>query len=584
MQTPGADEPGSAVLLDEYFAESDDRFVELLLTVRDPSRLAALADRWKVDPRPWARRMLFAYLDAEWRTPGHNVLVKRLYKQAERQADLELVCAFAHRFDLMIRRQLEVRWQWDPATRQGITGSELVVPRNGLPGWPPRKSSWRPPSPGGTVLFSAHTRYYLRRRVARVLRQLSFRDHDAYLQAASWLLRRYRDADLAEGANILDSRTLLDVCYRRSPVLEFGYDHVDVREGASLQELEPAPRRIENWQGQAAAETLWQLSVHAPSRLVRKWAIAMLRAEHPSYLGQLSAEQVRTLLTSDDDELEQLGGELIRERVDLGGWQLSDWLTLLHDASLSAQQVACELILQHVQPERFSIEQVLSLCCEQSAPAASLGLKLLQAREELPSSLDQLEQLSGLRCAAVAEAVTARALEVLGEAQHYDVDRLTRFFDAPMAGVRSAAWMWLEREREQHPADRDPVLWCRLIETPHEPERLRLVRLLARRGQLPGLSVDDLVPLWSSVLLGIHRGGRHKIVALHQLGRVASASPECIEALLPVFAVAVRSVRPPEARIGLAALVGAVERLPSLREPVLATFPELRFLSDGATA
>jgi len=42
----------STILVDESFANQDDRFVELVRMVASPQYLAGLADRWKRDPRP----------------------------------------------------------------------------------------------------------------------------------------------------------------------------------------------------------------------------------------------------------------------------------------------------------------------------------------------------------------------------------------------------------------------------------------------------------------------------------------------------------------------------------------------------
>ena len=574
-------------MLDEYFAESDDRFVGLLLTIQEPLKLAAVTERWKVDPRPWARKMLWAYLDAPWQTRGHNVVVKRLYKQAERTQDLEIVAAFAHRFDCLVRRELRLRWHWDSATSESSTSTELVLPRNGLPGQRPgtKAPRWQVAHPG-SVLFSARTRYYLRRRAMRVLRHLAFRDPERYVTTSVQMLRRYRDDDLANGANILDSWSLLQTCYRTHPALEFGRDHVQVVEGHTLQELTPAPRHLDAWRTEHAVEQLWQLLTTARSRLVTTWSIAMLQQEHAGFLAKLSAEQVRALFTCENEELETFGVALLRERQDLGSWTLDDWLPLLHVDSLTVQQAICDLMQQHIAPERFQLSQVRQLALAMASPIASLGLTLLRARSDLHTEPQTLVDLSRARCLAVAEELASIALSVLGQREHYQLDQVIRFFDAPVSPVRTAAWTWLQQGGidADHPGQTDPALWSRLLESPHESERLRLVRALTERCDLPGVDVTNLVPLWSAVLLGIHRGGRHKLQALHQLSRAASANPEHVEQLLPVFAVAVRSVRAPEARVGLAALVAAVERLPSLREPVLRTFPELRFVSNGATS
>ena len=52
----------SSLLVDESFATEDDRFVDHVRMVTAPKYLAALADRWKKDPRPWARRQIIEYL------------------------------------------------------------------------------------------------------------------------------------------------------------------------------------------------------------------------------------------------------------------------------------------------------------------------------------------------------------------------------------------------------------------------------------------------------------------------------------------------------------------------------------------
>src|SRR5205823_1973982 len=113
-------------------------------------------------------------------------------------------------------------------------------------------------------------------------------------------------------------------------------------------------------------------------------------------------------------------------------------------------------------------------------------------------------------------------------------------------------------------------------ETPYDDVRFALVADLKSRATLPGSSANSLVLLWSSVLLGIHRGGRAKLIALRQISDAVARDPHDAAALLPVLAVAIRSVRPPEARTGLAAVVGAVERAPALTDDVARFLPELQ--------
>src|SRR5262245_43793187 len=75
----------STLLVDDCFSRQDARFLDLVRAVRNPKYLAGLADRWKQDPRPWAREQIFKYLEMPLNRPGHHPLVKRLFKHAEQK-------------------------------------------------------------------------------------------------------------------------------------------------------------------------------------------------------------------------------------------------------------------------------------------------------------------------------------------------------------------------------------------------------------------------------------------------------------------------------------------------------------------
>jgi hypothetical protein len=132
------------------------------------------------------------------------------------------------------------------------------------------------------------------------------------------------------------------------------------------------------------------------------------------------------------------------------------------------------------------------------------------------------------------------------------------------------------------PGYNDPALWSRLIETPYDDIRFNVVRELERRAKLPGTSVEQVTIVWTSVLLGVHRGGRSKLIALKQISRAIESDPARAEPLLPVLAVAIRSVRMPEVRTGLSALVSAVEAHPPLAPAVEKHFPELQISAEAA--
>jgi hypothetical protein len=103
-----------------------------------------------------------------------------------------------------------------------------------------------------------------------------------------------------------------------------------------------------------------------------------------------------------------------------------------------------------------------------------------------------------------------------------------------------------------------------------------VVDFLQRQTSLPGADAGKLETVWRSVLLGVHRGGRQKAKAVQQIARALVEDPARGDALLPVLAVAVRSVRGPEARAGLAAVASVVEAQPQLAEAVRRHLPEVR--------
>lgn len=576
---------GSTVLLGEFFASGDPRFLDELLALDEPRALAALVERWKRDPRPFARAMQLRYVSGPW-PRGHNVVVKRLYKEAERRGDRELLAAFLHRFDLQVRRRRRMRYSWDPELRQAVHAEVLVTPRDGLRGTPPAKA--RPglplPPPWRTrgTLFSVRTRCYLRRRALRQLRRLAFRSAagspSEFPAAAAQALALYRDDQLTTGEAILDSFGLLNLCYRRHAALRFTPDHVHLAEGHALSELTPAPAHPRAWQSQSGYRALLWLLPRAGARLVRVWAIAMLRSLHQTALAQIDAAALLPLFEHHDEEVQTFAAQVLAGAAQRDALSPATWLALLGTRSVLAQTIIVDLARPKLLAAMPDLGARVTLACATSAPVAALGVELLRAAP--PNDPLPLAELARLRCAALAQDTARWALELLGRDPHYQVDVVVRFFDATLAATRAAAWSYLQPGSRGYD---DPALWSRLLETPYADSKQQLVTALRARA-LPGLDPTDLAPLWSSVLLDIHRGGRTKQHALRQLADAVARDVSLTTKLLPLFAVAVRSSRSAEARVGLAALVQAVEREPALRDAVTQTFPELKFVSAGATA
>lgn len=585
----------STMLVDESFATENDQFVEQVRSVESSQYLAGLADRWKRDPRPWARRQIFEYLEFPLDRPGHHPLVKRLFKHAEANHDDELMAAFLVVFDRLVRRQRRTAYRWDSQSRQSYQEEELFSPRNQIiqararEARNPRTGQWvvvpgttRLPKNGR--LFSYATRGYLRRRVCRYFRRVGFQRPTDYPAAVAKAFALFRDEDLAKGENILDSWSLLNLGFRNSPVLKFGRSKVDLVDGRSLNALAAAPRFEPLWKRAESAALLLNLLIQAQSRLVRIWAAQLLKRDHAPTLQSITADQLLALLDHPDEDVQQFGATLLESLSTIDSWPISAWLKMLETRSLTALGTICTAMSQRVRPERLDLAQCVTLACQRATPVARLGLAWLKERN---ISTDQdraaLARLADARCDAVASEAAEYALSKLGAAEVYETELVLPFFDSLNAEVRRGAWNWLT---PTSPGYSDPQLWAKLLETPYDDVRLRLVDQLSQRSQVragsqvsigaPALRRQDLSTIWSMVLLGVHRGGRAKLKALRQISQAIADHPDRAEQLIPVLAVAIRSVRLAEARAGLSAILSAVAVRPELEAILSSSIPELR--------
>jgi hypothetical protein len=582
---------GSLILAEEYFNAEDARFVDAIRQVTSSKQLAGFVDRWRRDPRPWARRQIFAYLAQPLDSMGHNVVVKRLFKHAEAAGDDELMAAFLVVFDCLVRRERKRRWHYDWQTGEAWDEEVLATPRNTLPSEPTttRRDPWtgrqvKIPSriPLKPRLFSHRTRYYLRRRAWRYFRRMGYQRPEAYSGAIARALRAYQDDDLAQGEHILDSWGLVHVCFRGHDALEFGAAKIRLKEGRSLSELTPAPRFADLWRKPESMPVLLGLVTQARSRLVRVWAMQLVKREHEERLADMPPEEILALLDHEDEEIQQFAAALLRANRRLAKLPMETWFRLLEAKGTAALATICEVMQKHVAAERLELGDCIRLACAEPAPVARLGLELLKSRRiESAEDREAIAAVAGARCFATGGELAAWALGILGAPENYDRDVLLRFFDSLQEPVRRSTWEWLNRE--ESPGYDDPVLWCRLLETPYDELRLRLVDVLERRASLPGTGSDALTPVWCAVLLGVHRGGRQKAKATRQIARALEEDPSRAETFLPVLAVAVRSVRAAEVRAGLAAVVRAVEARPELADQVKKHLPELTLEAEGVT-
>jgi len=169
---------------------------------------------------------------------------------------------------------------------------------------------------------------------------------------------------------------------------------------------------------------------------------------------------------------------------------------------------------------------------------------------------------------------------VLATSPHFRPEWVLEYLDSRHADVREEGWQWLEADERVR---ENVQVWRKLLESPYDDLRLKLVATLEKwakgdPGRLESARLDDdlLRFVWASVLLNVQRGGRTKPMVVGQLVRRLERRPQEARALLPLLAAALRSVRGPEFRAGLAGVVSLAEHNPDMRPLVTEVFPELK--------
>ncbi len=579
MATAG--EMGNVV---ELFEREDPQFLDALRAVNAYDQLSAFADRWKTDSRPWAREQIFEYLKWPMNCPGHQTVVKRLFKNAEERNDDELMADFLVSFDRLVRRERKKQFQYDWQTGRYWSDEILHTPRNTISQQSTRHV--RNPSTGAKIeipvqapkdprLFSYHTRYHLRRRAWRYFRKMGYQRTDAYARAIARALVQYQDQDFSAGEHILECWGLVQACFHHHDAIEFTPTYARVVAGKTLADLTAAPRFPKQWQTDASTEILLDVLRRANSRLVRVWSSQLLIQHHKERLGTIAIEILFELLNHDDEDVQALGAEILVTHQEIDQLPIEMWMRLLQVRNLMILELICQAMRQHVLPERLTLEECVQLACFEATSVSRMGFEFLQSRViETPEDRFLLRRLAGTECETMAAEIARWALSIVGTDDDaiYDVDSVCYFFDSLTAGVREESWKWLVAPSRGYD---DPVLWSRILETPFDDVRLRVVEELTRRAKLPGVADDDLTPVWCSVLLGVHRGGRQKAKAVRQIGDALQQNPERAGDLLPVLSVAIRSIRQPEFRAGLATIVATLMSRPELAGTVRQHLPEL---------
>lgn len=601
---------GSWSLAEELFARGDAGFVDELRRVHFADRLGDFAARWLADTRPFARATLLDYLSRPLNCYRHEPLVKRLFKLAERAGDDEVMGAFLAAFDRTVRRARKTiprtKYEWfssqaaaEAAVRtweaEGYSNSYVrnwsgrfyayaqksepvvVMPANTMMPRPPeqaRKKDQRIPDgfrqrlEKRHVLFSLPTRRYLRRRAWRYFRLLGKRDPARYIRAAAGFLTRYTDADTDSDIHLLDNWGLTHALFHDSPALVRPAKGWDFAPGRSLANLTPAPYLEAAWAADPPA--VFAVLLGAQCRAVRQWAVWRLRKHHE---GWLAAQPVATLLRladHDDPDLSALGFDLLEKAPDLAAVPIEEWLTRLGGDDLDKLRRLSDLLARRLDPARVTAADALRLAGHRSKPVAELGLALLRRKAFTEADAAGLLSLVQAESEAVRPLLLAWLRDTLAGFGPARPEWVLEFLDSKHADVRAAGWEWLTAS----PLCDDPAVWHRLVESPYDDVRGPLVAELTRRAG--GADPDTVRLLWATLLLNVARGGRHKPGVVAQVVARLGGHPGEADRLLPLLAVAVRSLRGPEFRAGLTGLVALAETRAELVPAIRQRFPELQ--------
>ncbi|MBI2478719.1 MAG: hypothetical protein HYV60_08830 [Planctomycetia bacterium] len=581
----------SKLMLDECYSSADDRFLDEFRKFDSYEFLLGFVQKWLQDQRPWARQQIVRYLQEDFAAPGHEVVVKRLFKHFEAQQEHDMLGHFMVAFDRLVRRTRVARYEYDRRSRQSWRVEALFAKPNQAVrdetnrtatyrDFRGRETSYRLPdlrNRPGNRLFSHRTRNYLRRRVWRYFRQLSYRKPMAYVAFVAAAMKNYEDCDFAAGENILDNWSLVHACYFHHAAIRFTANHANLLEGRSLAELTPAPYQLSAWQTPKGSLALVELIVEAKSTLVRLWAMELLQRDHRDAISKIDVATLIKMLSHVDPRVQEFAVELFQQHDALSSLRIESWLDLLDQANPTVLALICDAMCKHVTAERLDNDQLIELVCARPVPVAQMGLAMLQSRSvQRPLPPDLIARLAACSCQALSGEIAAWALQVIGTPERYELNCVTEFFDALQPPMRAAAMDWLQEQTL--PGFNDPALWARLIETPFDDVRFRLVESLEKRAALPGRNDCDLAALWAPVILGVHRGGRTKLKAIRQLAHAIATDIRRMDALLPVLAVALRSLRKPERRQALSAIATMACRSPELADAIARGLPELQWI------
>jgi hypothetical protein len=565
------------------FQAGAPEFVDALRQSVNATAHELFADTWWKDPRVEAKRLLFAYLERPFNSPRHEPLVKRLFKFADAAGDDAVMARFLVGFDRTVRRRRSTKERYNYRLREYEQYESVITPpdttlsrddRSYLGAWFAQN---REQFVAGKFLFSVVTRNYLRRRAWRYFRKLGRNHPDRYVPAVCTALKLYTDADVPDGLALLDNWGLVHVLFHHSPTIEAKPTGWVIASGGTLSRLQPDPMFRKLWL--RSAEPIFDLLVNARCRPVSMWAVQMLRRHFPERLQRLTLDELLAWIVSPNTVLNELAIDVLENRGGLESVTVEQWLKITEEARTDLLDRICQMVARAVDPAKVPFADAVRLAMQRPVPLARLGFTFLKGKK--PESPDEVAAVFGLRNAE-AEPLRVEmvrwACSVLTERPEFDPLWVLEFLDSRFEDVREIGWEWLQTDTRA----RDAVLvWQRLLESPYDNIRLRLVGMLEDRAAEPSTFAkfpqDRVRLLWATVLLNVHRGSRAKPFVVRQIIDRLATNPDEAGELLPMIAVALRSVRGPEFRAGLAGVARFVDKYPTRKPLVEAVFPELQW-------
>jgi hypothetical protein len=350
---------------------------------KDPTFLEAMYD---MDDASSMRRSLLSLLATLPFQQGLWTQIKSIFKRAELREDDEVWGLLAYRFEATRANPVPpVRWE-----QVGEGRNRRWVARRDNP------------------VYTAPTQQYLRRRAWRMLRQIARRQPERYARVAAEMLKHFKDSDardITRNAMTVFVRntqgkswswewntaqrqsvrvrgdyvqrvtckdryssywTFNHVLYRNSPRYQYALNSWRCIEGYD-PDTSPKPAEREEayptlWEGEAAAEPLFDLLRVSECAPVQEFAVKVVRAAHWDRAKSLSRDALLTLLNKPYDATRSLALDIARAQFDPAAPDRDLILTLARSEFAEARQLAAEWIMASAAQWVEDTEFITELC------------------------------------------------------------------------------------------------------------------------------------------------------------------------------------------------------------------------------